>query len=171
LPSERLIAALNQQVARHYAAAHQYVAIGAYYDGETFPRLARFFYKRAKEQRAHATRIVDYLLEVGSPVTLGEVPAPRSSFEAHVEPIQAALQQERRTTVEIGNLFEIARETRDPASEVFLQRSVEKQVEEETRMESLLQVAERVREFPTMLEEFIARDGKRLGTARGRAAG
>jgi len=170
LPSERLIAALNEQVAREYAAAHQYVAIGAYYDAETFPRLARFFYAQAKEERAHATRIANYLLETGSLLEFGEVPAPQSAFEDHIEPIQAALQQERQNTVEIGRLFEIARETRDVASEVFLQWFVEEQVEDEDTIGSLLQVAERVREFPMMLEEFIARDGKKLGAAR-RSAG
>jgi hypothetical protein len=36
-------------------------------------------------------------------------------------------------------------------------------------MESLLQVAERVRDFPMMLEEFVARDGGSLGSARGPA--
>jgi hypothetical protein len=35
-------------------------------------------------------------------------------------------------------------------------------------MDSLLAVAERVRELPMLLEEFIARDSKHLGSARGR---
>jgi hypothetical protein len=30
-------------------------------------------------------------------------------------------------------------------------------------MDALLQVAERVREYPMMLEEFVARDGNDLG--------
>jgi hypothetical protein len=34
-------------------------------------------------------------------------------------------------------------------------------------MESLLQVAERVREFPMMLEEFLARDGDNLAGSSG----
>ena len=168
--SERLIAALNEQVGREYAAAHQYSAIAAYYDAETFPRLARFFYKQAGEERAHATRIANYLLETGAPLRLGGVPAPQAAFDDHIEPIQAALQQQRKNTVDIGGIFDTARETRDFASEVFLQWFVEEQIEEEAAMESLLQVAERVRDFPMMLEEFIARDGKRLGAARGPAS-
>jgi hypothetical protein len=35
-------------------------------------------------------------------------------------------------------------------------------VEEEATMDALLQVAERVRDYPMMLEEFLARDGKSL---------
>ncbi|MDQ4071751.1 MAG: ferritin, partial [Actinomycetota bacterium] len=81
--------------------------------------------------------------------------------------IRLALEQERRVTVEIGNLFEVARETRDSASEIFMQWFVEEQVEEEAAMESLLAVAERVRDIPMMLEEFVARDGGQLGRAKG----
>jgi hypothetical protein len=40
---------------------------------------------------------------------------------------------------------------------------VDEQVEEEATMDALLQVAERVRDYPMMLEEFLARDGKSLG--------
>jgi bacterioferritin B len=166
-PSERLVAAFNQQIAREFAAAHQYVAIGAYYDTETFPQLAEFFYKQAEEEREHAMKMVNYLLESGGRLDLGEVPAPKGTFSDHVEPIRLGLEQERSNTVEIGKLFDAARETRDHASEVFLQWFVEEQVEEEAAMESLLQVADRVRDFPMMLEEFVARDGENLGGARG----
>ena len=44
-----------------------------------------------------------------------------------------------------------------------MQWFVDEQVEEEATMDSLLQVAERVREYPMMLEEFLARDGEALG--------
>ncbi len=170
-PSERLVASLNEQVGREFAAAHQYVAIGAYYDTQTFPQLAKLFYDQAQDEREHAMKIVNYLLESGGQLNLGEVPAPKAAFGDHVEPIQLALEQERSNTVAIGKLFDAARETRDHASEVFLQWFVEEQVEEEAAMDALLQVAERVREFPMMLEEFVARDGDSLGSARGPLTG
>ncbi len=44
-----------------------------------------------------------------------------------------------------------------------MQWFVDEQVEEEATMEALLQVAERVREYPMMVEEFLARDGDELG--------
>jgi len=166
MPSERFITALNEQIAREFAAAHQYVAIGAWYDGQTFPQLARFFYKQADEERDHAMRMVNYLIETGTQPAIGSIAAPLSAFEDHVAPIRMALDQEKTNTVEIGKLFEIARETRDHASEVFLQWFIEEQVEEEASMDGLLSVAERVRQFPMMLEEFVARDGDSLGGAR-----
>jgi ferritin len=167
MPSERFIEELQAQVGREFAAAHQYTAIGTHYDGQTFPRLARFFYKQAEEERDHAMRMVNYLIDAGVQPQLGEIAAPTVAFDDHIEPIRLALEQERQVTVNIGQLFEIARETRDFASESFVQWFVDEQVEEEASIQSLLEVAERVREFPMMLEEFIAREGDSLGARNG----
>lgn len=166
-PSERFADALNAQIGREYAAAHQYTAIASWYDAETYPRLAKFFYDQAEEERAHARKMTDYLLETGQSVRLGEVAAPINEFADHVEPIRLALEQERTVTVEIGKLVDIARETRDHASEIFLQWFVTEQVEEEDKVGGLLQVAERVREFPMMLEEFLARDANNVSATTG----
>ena len=163
MPSERFVEALNEQIGREFSAAHQYTAVGAYYDRLTFPRLAKFFYEQAEEERGHAMKMVNYLRDTGADLNLGEVPAPRNDFADHVEPIRLALEYEKKVTVSIAGLFEIARETNDYASESFMQWFVDEQVEEEATMDALLQVAERVREYPMMVEEFLARDGDELG--------
>jgi bacterioferritin B len=163
MPSERFVEALNEQIGREFRAAHQYTAVAAYYDRLTYPRLAKFFYDQAEEERGHALKMVGYLRDTGANLSLGEVPAPRTEFADHVEPIRLALESERKVSVSISGLFEIARETNDYASESFMQWFVDEQVEEEATMDALLQVAERVREYPMMLEEFMARDGDGLG--------
>ena len=163
MPSERFVEALNDQIGRELNAAHQYTAVAAYYDRETFPRLAKFFFDQAEEERGHAMKMVGYLRDTGSDLRLGEIASPRTSFADHVEPIGLALEHEKKVTVSISALFEIARETNDYASESFMQWFVDEQVEEEATMDALLQVAERVREYPMMVEEFLARDGDELG--------
>jgi ferritin len=158
MPSERFVEALNEQIANEFAAAHQYVAVGVHYEAETFPRLAQFFYEQAEEEREHAMKMVRYLVDTSSPVNLGSVKAPSKDFADHVEPIKIALEQERKVTVQISKLLELARETNDYASEQFMHDFVEEQVEEEATMQDLLAVAERTREIPMLLEEYLARD-------------
>jgi ferritin len=58
MASERFVDALNAQIGREFAAAHQYVAIGSYYAAETYPRLSAFFYAQADEEREHAMKMV-----------------------------------------------------------------------------------------------------------------
>jgi bacterioferritin B len=163
MPSERFVEALNDQIGREFNAAHQYTAVAVYYDRETFPRLAKFFMDQAEEERGHAMKMVNYLRDTGADLRLGEISAPRATFTDHIEPIRISLEQERKVSVAISGLFEIARETNDYASESFIRWFVDEQVEEEATMEALLQVAERVRDYPMMVEEFLARDGDGLG--------
>jgi bacterioferritin B len=102
--------------------------------------------------------MVNYLLDRDAEPDIGAVKAPRQSFGDHVEPISVALEQERQVTVRISELFELARETRDYQSEQFIQWFLEEQVEEEASMTDLLAVAERTRDVPMLLEEYLARD-------------
>jgi ferritin len=158
MASERFVDALNAQIAREFAAAHQYVAIGAYYAAETFPRLASFFFQQAEEEREHAMKMVNHLIDRGGQPEIGAVEGPRQSFADHVEPIKLALEQERTVTVRISELFAIARDTHDYLSEQFVQWFLEEQVEEEASMGDLLTVAERTRTVPMLLEEYLARE-------------
>jgi bacterioferritin B len=165
MASERFLDALNAQVAREFAAAHQYVAVGNYYAAETYPQLAAYFYKQADEEREHAMKMVNYLLDRGAAPDVGAIGSPRQTFGDHIEPIKIALEQEKKVTVSISELFEIARETRDFQSEQFMLWFLEEQVEEEASMSDLLAVAERTRTVPMLLEEYLAREtpGERAG--------
>jgi ferritin len=158
MASERFVAALTEQIAREFAAAHQYVAIGNYYSAETFPQLTSFFYDQAEEEREHAMKMVNYLIDMGIQPDIGGVEPPKGGFGDHVEPIRLALEQERQVTIKISELFEIARETRDYASEQFMHWFLQEQVEEEAAMGDLLAVAERTVSVPMLLEEYLARD-------------
>ena len=158
MTSERFVDALNAQIAREFAASHQYVAVGTYYAGETFPRLAEFFYEQAEEEREHALKMVNYLLDTDQKVDFAAIDAPTTQFADHVAPISLALEQERSVTVRISELFEIARETREFTAEQFIHWFLEEQVEEESTMSDLLTVAERTRSIPMLLEEYLARD-------------
>ena len=158
MSSERFVDALNAQIGREFSAAHQYVAIGTYYAAETFPQLAAYFYAQADEEREHAMKMVNYLLDRDATPDIGTVDGPQTSFDDHIAPIRLALEQERSVTVEISKLFEIARETRDYQSEQFLHWFLDEQTEEEASMSDLLAVAERTKSIPTLLEEYLARE-------------
>ena len=159
MPAERFVEALNEQVANEFAASHQYVAIAAHYESQTLPQLAAFFYAQAVEERGHAMMMIKYLLDTDSPVRLREVSAPETDFADHIAPIQPrARAGARRVSDQIGELFGVAREEGDYLSEQFVQWFLKEQVEEVATMTELLDVGERVRDFPMWLEEFIARE-------------
>lgn len=150
--------ALNEQIANEFAASQQYVGVAVYYDAETLPRLAAFFYRQAMEEREHAMMMVQYLLDVGSEVHIPDIKSQQTSFSDGVAPVKAALAQEKRVSDEIFALFELAREVKDYRAEQFLQWFVKEQVEEVALMGDLLNVVERSKDNLLLVEDYIARE-------------
>ena len=158
MSTSRFADALSGQIGYEFGASQQYIAIAVFYDSETLPRLAAHFYRQAVEERNHAMMMVQYLLDAGLDVAIPGVEAPRSQFADVVEPVQLALDQERRVTEQIGALATLARENGDYAGEQFIQWFIKEQVEEVSSMSSLLTVVERARENPLLAEEYLARE-------------
>ena len=158
MPDKTFAELLNEQVGNEFSADQQYVAIAVHYDGETLPRLAAFYYRQAIEERNHAMMIVQYLLDAGHPVEIPAVGAPRSDFSDIVEPVQLALDQERRVSEQINALAARAREEGDYQGEQFMQWFIKEQVEEVSTASDLLKVVQRARENPLLAEEYLARE-------------
>jgi ferritin len=151
--------ALNEQIANEFSAHQQYIGAAVYYDSETLPRLAHFFYRQAVEERNHAMMMVQYLLDASEEVRIPDIESKLTRFDDVVAPVRMALDQERRVTEEINALFKLARETDDFQAEQFMQWFVKEQVEEVATMTDLLTVVERSSENPLLVEEYLAREG------------
>ena len=155
--------ALNKQISNEFSASQQYVGAAVYYDKETLPRLAAFFYRQAAEERDHAMMMVRYLIDVDERVDLPQVDTAPCEFDGVAAPVQMALEQEKRVGKEINALFELARDTKEYRAEQFLQWFVKEQVEEVALMTDLLNVVERAGDNPLRVEEYLARE--QLGAA------
>ena len=158
MPDRGFAEALNKQIANEFAASQQYIAMAVYFDNETLPQLATFFYRQAVEERNHAMMMVQFLLDTDQKVAIPAVEAPTSTFDDIVAPVAMALEQEKHVGEEITDLFKLARENGYFQGEQFLQWFVKEQVEEVASMNDLLNVVERSRENPLLAEEFLSRE-------------
>jgi bacterioferritin B len=150
--------ALNEQISNEFAASQQYVGAAVYYDAETLPRLAAFFYRQAVEERNHAMIMVQYLLDTGAEVRIPDIKSQQTAYDDVVGPVKMALDQEKRVTEEIDDLFKLARDANDFQAEQFLTWFVKEQLEEVSSMTDLLNVVERSKENPLLAEDFLARE-------------
>ncbi len=158
MAADAFVSLLNEQIAHEYAAHQQYVACAVYYDSETLPQLARFFYAQALEERDHAMMMVQYLIDADAPVVIPGVAAPKADFADIVAPVALALDQERRVTQQINALAGRARAEGDYTSEQFMQWFIKEQVEEVATMSDLLRVVERSRDDVMEVENYMARE-------------
>src|ERR1700704_5913679 len=117
MAADAFVSLLNEQIAHEYAAHQQYVAIAVYYDAETLPQLARFFYRQALEERDHAMMMVQYLVDADAHVIVPGIAAPQVDFGDIVAPVSLGLAQEKRVTQQINALAGCARAEGDYTSE------------------------------------------------------
>lgn len=158
MAAARFVERLNEQIAYEFAASQQYVANAVYYDSQTLPRLAAFFYAQAVEERNHAMMMVQYLLDADAPVEIPGVEGPETRFDDVIAPIALSLEQERRVSDQVAALAGVAREESDYLSEQFVQWFLKEQVEEVATMSSLLAVVERSAETPMFVEDYLVRE-------------
>ena len=159
MPEKPFADALNEQIANEFAAHQQYIGAAVYYESETLPRLAAFFYRQAVEERNHAMMMVQHLLDANQEVRIPDIEAKLTRYDDVVAPVRMALDQEQQVTEEINALFKLARDNGDYQAEQFMQWFVKEQVEEVRTMTDLHNVVERAKDDPLHGEEYLARQG------------
>lgn len=158
LISKELESAMNAQIGREFGASLQYVNIAAYFDADSLPQLAAFFYRQAEEEKMHAMKFVQYIVDAGGQVRVPGVEEPKYDFKAAKEAVQAALSWEVEVTKQINDLMDLAIQQNDHIGQDFLRWFVTEQLEEVSTMDTLLTVVDRAGENMLWVEDFLARN-------------
>jgi bacterioferritin B len=161
LASDKLIQAFNEQIGNEMGASMQYIAIASYFDSETLPQLAKFFYQQSEEERTHAMRFVKFINDVGGRVVIPALPAPQADFDSAEDAVGKALSWEEEVTRQIYDLVEVAKADKNYVGIRFLDWFVEEQLEEVTTMTDLLAVLRRAGPDRLLyVEEYLSRQGR-----------
>jgi ferritin len=161
LASDSLIRAFNDQIGQEMGASMQYIAIASYFDSETLPELAAFFYRQSDEERTHAMRFVKFINDVGGRVRIPAIPEPKSEFASAEEAVAQALAWEEEVTRQVYDLVEVAKADKNYIGVRFLDWFVEEQLEEVSSMNDLLAVVRRAGpERLLFVEEYLVRRGR-----------
>ena len=155
LISNKLQAAINQQVGNEFGASLEYLMIASYFEGEDMLKFAQIFFEQADEERVHAMKLLRYVLDTGGEVDLPAIPKPVGGFKSPEEAVGAALAWEEMVTKQINNLMDIAVEERDYIAQEFLRWFVNEQLEEISKMSTILNIVKRSKDNMLMAETYI----------------
>ena len=158
LISKELETAMNTQVGSEFGACLQYVNIASYFDADSLPQLAAFFYRQAEEEKMHAMKFVHYIVEAGGQVRVPAVAEPKFDFQSAKEAAQAAFNWEVDVTKQINDLMDLAIKQNDHIGQDFLRWFVSEQLEEISTMDTLLKVVNRAGDNVLWVEDFLARN-------------
>ena len=140
--SATLQRAMNDQVQKEFYAHYLYLAMSAWFEERNFEGFAKWMRIQADEERTHAMRIFDFVLDRGGKVRLEAIPEPGAKWKTALEVFDDARKHEAMVSGSINDLYARATSEKDYASQVMLQWFITEQVEEEKTSTSL---AERLR--------------------------
>ena len=160
--SEKLSRAINAQINHELYSGYLYLSMAAYFDGESLPGFAHWMRAQAAEEQEHALKFYDYVYERGGTVTLAAIDGPPTEFASPLAVFEQTLAHERKVTGLINDLYALAVEDKDYASQVFLQWFISEQVEEEDNATQIIETLKRVGEKGqalVMLDRELGRRG------------
>jgi bacterioferritin B len=155
----KIIAAINEQMGNEFSAMLQYYAIAAHFGAEGLRELSAYFYRQAEEEKEHALRFIQFVIDTGARVRIPAVSAPQAHFEVAEDAVKLSLEQEEEVTIQINTLMSMAKAESDYTTDNFLQWFIKEQLEEVASMGQLLRVVQRAGEGNLLrVEEYLARE-------------
>lgn len=129
--SEKLEAALNEQMNWEIYSAHIYLSMSSHFAQEGLGGFANWMYAQYQEEMFHAMKFFNYINEAGGHAKLGTIEAPQQSWATPLAAFEEALEHEKGVTARINAIADLAVEERNHAVGIFLQWFISEQVEEE----------------------------------------
>ena len=129
---------LIQQISSELTAHQQYLAIAIWFDHQGLERWARLFRSQSTEEAEHASKIMDFLIDNEVEFDLPALKSMATRFGSAAAAVTVALEAERRVTVQFDRIAATAFEKGDHRAHQFAQWFIEEQVEEEAKVQRLL---------------------------------
>jgi ferritin len=137
--ASRLLSELQRQLNHELGAAHAYTALAVWCVDHNLKGFGRYFYKQSGEEREHAQKLMNHLLDRGAMPELRALDAPKARFKALLEVAKHAQAMEVANTAGIHQAYEASLKAKDYPAQVFLHWFITEQVEEENWCDEMVE--------------------------------
>ena len=123
--------AMNEQINKELFSSYLYLSMAAYFEDKNLPGFGHWMRMQADEEREHAMKFYDFILERGGKVVMKAIDAPKTEWTSSLEVAEEVAAHEAKVTASIYALYELALKEKDYPAQVMLQWFISEQVEEE----------------------------------------
>jgi ferritin len=123
--------AINDQIQKELYSSYLYLSMSAYFADRNLSGFAHWMRVQEAEEREHAMKLYDFILERGGKVNLKAIDAPKTEWTSTLEVAEEVAAHEAKVTASIYALYETALKEKDYPAQVMLQWFISEQVEEE----------------------------------------
>ena len=137
LPS-RIESALNAHINAEMWSAYLYLSMSAYCHTQGLTGMAHWFHVQFKEEQDHAQMLFNHVVARGGRVKLRPIDEVETEWASPLAVFENTLQHEKKISLLINDLYTIALDERDYASQSMLKWFIDEQVEEEASVQDIL---------------------------------
>lgn len=137
--NEKVQIAINEQIKDELYSAYLYLSMAAYCEAENLPGMGRWMKMQYQEEYMHAMKFFDFVNERGGRVVLQAIDQPPVEFESALDVFEKTLEHEQKVTALINDVYALALEEKDYATQMMLHWFIEEQVEEESAATEILE--------------------------------
>ena len=157
--SKTMEKALNDQVHWELYSAYLYVSMATYVEDKGLMGFANWLHVQDQEEKFHAEKFYNYIVERGGRVILQAIDAPPHEWASPLAVFEDALAHEQGVTARIYKLMDLALEEKDHGTASFLKWFIDEQVEEEANVADVIAKLKLVDQTPGgafMLDKDLA---------------
>jgi ferritin len=153
--------AMNEQINKEFFSSYLYLSMAAYFEERNLSGFAHWMRMQADEERGHAMRFYDFIVDRGGRVVLKAIDAPKTDWSSSLEVAQEVAQHEAKVTASIYSLYELAMQEKDYPAQTMLQWFINEQVEEEKNAAEIVANLKLIEERGTAVLMLDKQLGKR----------
>ena len=136
--SKKLEDAINAQINAEFWSAFLYLSMSADFASKGLPGFANWMEIQFKEEQDHAMKFLNYILSRGGKVELKPIAKVDKTWKTPLAAFKSTLEHELVVTKLINDLYALATEEKDYATQSMLKWFIDEQVEEEENAQALI---------------------------------
>jgi ferritin len=158
---------INEQIKNELYSGYLYLGMSSHFEMQNLKGFAHWMRLQAQEELEHAIRLFDHVARRGGRVTLLPIEAPPTEYGTPLSIFQKALEHERHVSRSINDLYRLARQESEYATELELQWFVQEQVMEEDNAATAVDQLELAGDNKAAMLMLDRQFGQRTGTDTG----
>lgn len=123
--------AINEQINKELFSSYLYLSMVAWFEDRNLPGFAHWMRLQEAEEREHAMKLYEHILERGGRVELKAIAVPKAEWASPLQAFEEAAAHEAFISGSINSLYEAAVAEKDYPAQIMLQWFIAEQVEEE----------------------------------------
>ena len=155
--------AINDQIQKELYSSYLYLSMSAYFADRNLSGFAHWMRVQESEEREHAMKLYDFILERGGKVNLKAIDAPKTEWTSTLEVAEEVAAHEAKVTASIYALYETALKDKDYPAQIMLQWFISEQVEEENNAAEIVANLKLIEKGGTAIYVLDHQLGKRGG--------